>query len=344
MSTNTRVKSFEKILTPRQVIDEYSISQSQSDKIQSYRKIVQDILDRKDHRLIVVVGPCSIHDYDSAIDYARQLKSIVVEYPNLFIIMRVYFEKPRTTVGWKGFINDPDLNDTYNLDKGLRLARRLMVEITRIGLPIGCEFLDVFTPQYISDLVTWGAIGARTCESQIHRQLASGLSMPVGFKNTTTGEIQHAVDGMISSSYPHIFLGIDQDAKTCKFSTTGNEYTHIILRGSTSSPNYKRKYVERAVALQAKHRSIMIDCSHDNSRKQYTNQRVVLDDIIRQISTYTPHNILGVMIESNINPGKQRIGKDLKYGISITDGCVGFDETGNMLRSLNDCINIRSKL
>ena len=290
-----------------------------------------------------VVGPCSIHNYDDAIEYAKRLAFLKKKYDrHLLIIMRVYFEKPRTTVGWKGFINDPDLNNTFNVNKGLREARRLLVAINAMGLPCGCEMLDPFTPQYFDDLVSWAAIGARTCESQIHRQLVSGLSMPTGFKNTTSGNVQSALDGIRAASIEHVFFGINDDGENCMIHTTGNKNTHLILRGSTSGPNYFKEFVESCPCD-----NIVIDCSHGNSCKNYKNQGKVFMNVLNQMKEERSkkgnkiRKIIGIMLESNLEEGKQAIElvASLKPGISVTDACISIEETTTLLEQLFQAVN-----
>ncbi|MBN1695882.1 MAG: 3-deoxy-7-phosphoheptulonate synthase [Spirochaetales bacterium] len=301
------------------------------------RKIVCDILNKKDRRLLAIVGPCSIHDSQSALEYALRLKRIQKKISDrLYIIMRTYFEKPRTTIGWKGLITDPYLNGTYAIAAGLSIARKLLLDITELGLPCGTEMLDPITPQYIADLISWASIGARTTESQTHREMASGLSMPVGFKNGTGGNLELAVNAMKSSRHSHSFIGIDQDGKTSICTTAGNRTTHIILRGGASKPNYYEEDVEAAETMISKagiEPAIIIDCSHGNSGKQYTRQARVLHSLCDQ-RRRGKTSIVGFMIESNLKPGSQKIPADpadLVYGQSITDECVGWEETEEML-------------
>ncbi|THH00795.1 hypothetical protein EW026_g1810 [Hermanssonia centrifuga] len=307
------------------------------------------ILAGQDDRVIVVVGPCSIHSTEQALEYAHLLKEKLSTWPNLLIIMRAYFEKPRTTVGWKGLINDPDIDGTFKINKGLRLARQLLCDLTHLGIPVGSELLDTISPQYISDLTSWGAIGARTTESQLHRELASGVSFPIGFKNGTDGSMSVAVDAMRSSSNPHAFMGVTEQGLAAIVKTRGNQDVHVILRGGTSGPNYSAEHVQKAAAAITKarpqhHPSIMVDCSHGNSQKNHNNQPKVVDVICEQLRA-GERNITGVMIESHINEGRQDVPPEgpasLKHGISITDACVDWATTVQMLDHLNEAVTHR---
>lgn len=329
MLNNSRIKTFSTLPTPKEVIEKYDLD-DKSFVVKS-RETIENILTGKDKKLLVVVGPCSIHDYDLAIEYAKMLKSL--ETKNLFIVMRVYFEKPRTCLGWKGFIYDPYLDESNNISDGLIMARKLLIELTKMEIPIGLEFLDTITPQYLADLVSWGAIGARTTESQIHRQLASGLSMPIGFKNLTDGNIEKAIEGMKSASYPHAFLGIDESGKSCFIETVGNPYSHIILRGGATGTNYNE---ETLIKLEKKglKNKIIIDCSHGNSEKDFKRQ-VLVATYIRRLHMLKSFNIGGIMIESNINEGNQSISCNLKYGVSVTDGCISWQDTEYLLKLLD---------
>jgi 3-deoxy-7-phosphoheptulonate synthase len=309
---------------------------------------VQKILKGEDDRLIVVVGPCSIHDPEAAMDYARRLVAERRRFADtLEIVMRVYFEKPRTTVGWKGLINDPDLDGSFDIGKGLHLARNLLLEVNRLGLPAGCEFLDIITPQYFADLVTWGAIGARTTESQVHREMASGLSCPVGFKNGTDGNVKIAIDAVQAASHPHHFVAVTKHGKTAIASTTGNADCHVILRGG-KAPNYDADSVG-AVCQQLEAAGlvprVMIDASHGNSSKKPENQPAVLADIAAQIGSGSTR-ISGVMIESHIKAGRQDIvpGQPLEYGKSVTDGCIDWETTVKSLEVLSEGVKARRKL
>ncbi len=313
------------------------------------RKTIHTIMAGKDDRLLVVVGPCSIHDPAAALDYARRLKPLRDRYTDtLEIVMRVYFEKPRTTVGWKGLINDPYLDESYRIDEGLRIARQLLIEINRLGLPAGSEFLDVISPQYIGDLIAWGAIGARTTESQVHRELASGLSAPIGFKNGTDGNLKIALDAIQAAARPHHFLSVHKNGQVAIVQTNGNKDCHVILRGG-KAPNYDAASVAAACKeLEAAKlpTTLMVDCSHANSSKQHERQVDVARDIAAQIAGGSRH-VFGLMIESHINAGAQKFtaGKDdvskLEYGKSITDACLGWDDTNTALQVLADAVKAR---
>lgn len=335
---NVRIKD-KRTLVPSSVLHkEYPITKNSVKTVISARKAISNILKNRDERMIIVVGPCSVHDVKSAKEYARLLLQEAKKHiSELVIIMRVYFEKPRTTIGWKGLINDPDLSNSFRINKGLRMARQLLLDISNMGLPCATEFLDVISPQYISDLVAWGAIGARTTESQTHRELASGLSCPIGFKNGTKGNIGIAIDAVRAAASKHHFLGVTKQGSTAIFETTGNKDTHIILRGGENGPNYFRKYVDETAKLLQEYNlphKIMIDCSHGNSRKDHKKQSLVVDDICKQYND-SGKNILGVMIESNLREGNQSIFvTPLEYGKSITDACVGWKETVQMIDKL----------
>ena len=301
------------------------------------RRQLENVLNGDDERFAVIVGPCSIHDQSAAIDYAERLKPLADKLADrIMIVMRVYFEKPRTTVGWKGLIYDPNLNDTYQIEDGLHRARQLLLEIAETGLSSATEFLDPIVPQYVSDLVTWAAIGARTTESQIHRQMASGLSMPVGFKNGTDGDPQTAVDALVAARTPQAFLGIDHDGQASIVETRGNRNCHLVMRGGRSGTNFDPRSI--AAATDALRKSgapapIVVDCSHGNSNKDHTRQHIAFRDVLQQRLAGNS-DLIGVMLESNINPGAQKLGADpseLEYGISITDSCIGWDETVDLL-------------
>jgi 3-deoxy-7-phosphoheptulonate synthase len=334
-----RIKWTKVVLPPVFLDEELPISSEASSTVFTARNQVSDILAGRDPRLLVVVGPCSIHDPKAAREYALKLKPVMAELSDsLCIVMRVYFEKPRTTVGWKGLINDPHLDQSYKINDGLRLARHLLLDLAEMGVPAGTEFLDIISPQYFVDLVTWGAIGARTTESQVHRQLVSGLSCPVGFKNGTSGNVQIAIDAILSASGEHTFLGGTKNGQTAIFATTGNPECHIILRGGRSSTNYDAASVDatgRQMEKAGLRPRIMIDCSHANSSKDYTRQALVARDITEQI-TAGDRRIMGVMIESNLVAGAQKLvaGKPLVYGQSMTDACIGWPETVDILREL----------
>ena len=349
LTDNTRITGLMEVSPPNEIITEFPISADSSELVFKSRKEISDILHGRDDRLVVVVGPCSIHDPESALEYAKRLKSLEAKHSNqLKIVMRVYFEKPRTTIGWKGLINDPNLDNSYDVNLGLRKARKVLLDINNLGLPAGTEFLDMITPQYLADLISWGAIGARTTESQIHRELASGLSCPVGFKNSTNGSIQVAIDAIGSASNSHIFLSITKEGKSAIFNSSGNEDCHVILRGG-SDTNYESSFVEstsKELEAAKKSKNVMIDMSHGNSKKQFKRQLIVNKDISDQISS-GEDRIFGVMIESNLEEGNQKIGplEEIKYGQSITDACVGWNDTEIMINQLSTAIeNKRKKL
>jgi len=298
------------------------------------RNEVERLLDREDQRLLVVVGPCSIHDPRIALDYASQLKGLAEEVKEtLLLVMRVYFEKPRTTVGWKGLINDPDLDGSHKVEKGIRLARQILVEVNELGVPAATETLDPITPQYLAELISWSAIGARTTESQTHRELASGLSMPVGFKNGTDGSLDTAINAMKAALAPHHFLGINQDGLTSVIQTRGNRYGHLVLRGGKHGPNFDAiaiREAEEGLEKAGLRQEIMVDCNHANSGKDPVRQEIVLRDIVRQIKDGN-QSLIGVMIESNLKGGNQKIGPDMEYGVSITDACLDWENTRRIL-------------
>jgi 3-deoxy-7-phosphoheptulonate synthase len=340
-----RIKEIKNVVLPTELHAEFPASEDSQTLTCDTRKEIHNVLHGKDDRLIVIVGPCSIHDPEAAIDYASRLKEVKDRLSDqLLIVMRVYFEKPRTTVGWKGLINDPMLDGSFHINQGLRLARKMLLDLTNMGIPTATEFLDLVTPQYVADLISWGAIGARTTESQVHRELASGLSCPVGFKNSTDGTLKNAIDAIRAAAQPHHFLSMTMDGKSAIFSTTGNDDGHIILRGG-ALPNYDRKNVTRAeeqlenCGLPA---NVMIDCSHANSMKQPEKQVAVASDVAQQISDGDSH-IVGVMIESHINAGRQDIveGKELLYGVSITDACINWDDTVGVLDTLAESVTTR---
>lgn len=306
------------------------------------RETVKRIISGSESRLIVVLGPCSIHDQVAGLEYARRLKSLSDQVAGtMMLIMRVYFEKPRTTVGWKGLINDPHLNDTFDIQTGIRIARRILLEVANMELPAATELLEPITPQYIADLISLTAIGARTTESPTHRQMSSGLSMPVGFKNGTDGSLQVALDAMLSARSAHSFLGIDNDGKTCIVNTKGNPWGFLVLRGGRSGSNYEMAILADAVDRLTEAKlptGLMVDCSHANSNKDYRLQHVAWNDCIAQ-RVAGNRNIVGLMLESNLNPGSQSLPKDLtqlRYGVSITDGCIGWEETERLILSAND--------
>lgn len=338
---NVNVNSIKKLITPDELRYALPNTTQNLSFVNQSRETIKNILNGHDTRKIVVVGPCSIHDIDMAKEYGLFLRKMQKKFEkHIFIVMRVYFEKPRTTIGWKGLINDPDLNNTFKINKGLKLARELLIYLNQIGIPCGYEILDTFTPQYIDELISWGAIGARTTESQIHRQLVSGLSMPVGFKNNSSGDMEIARDAMLSSSYPHCFYGINERGHASIVETKGNKHTHIILRGSKYGTNYDYNSVKHAMTILEDgglKPNIMIDCSHGNSGKNYKNQRYVIEYTVNNIKNKVD-NVMGFMIESNLVEGKQKLvfGKkdELEWGISITDSCVGLEETEHLLQLL----------
>jgi len=342
---DVRIEQGDELLAPMQVMRELALSDRASETTFAGRKVVHDILRGADDRLLAVVGPCSIHDDKSAIDYAKRLAAAREKLGHdLAIVMRVYFEKPRTTVGWKGFINDPHMDETFDMNEGLRLARKLLLAINELGVPCGTEFLDLISPQYIADLIAWGAIGARTTESQSHRQLASGLSCPVGFKNGTDGNIRIAVDAIKAAAARHHFISVTKSGHVAVFKTAGNEDCHIILRGGTR-PNYDAASVEAAcrdLAAAGLAQHLMIDFSHANSGKDYRRQAEVAKDVGGQIAKGEVR-IVGVMLESHINAGRQDMlpGKPLDYGVSITDACLGWDDTVKLLDGLAAAVRAR---
>lgn len=336
---NTRIQTSHILTKPDELLQEMPVTPPILELIYQTRESIRKILQGEDKRLLVIVGPCSIHDPKAAMEYATQLSQAIEKYKdNLCIIMRVYFEKPRTQIGWKGLINDPTLDNQFNINQGLKLARKLLIEINQLGVPTASELLDTIIPQYIADLLSWSAIGARTTESQIHRELASGISTPLGFKNGTTGSIKIAIDAVLAASYPHHFLGISKKGIATILYTTGNPDCHVILRGSTEHTNYDRDSIAYTVGQLKKahlpHR-VMIDCSHGNSRKQYLQQIDVINDITEQLQV-DPSSIMGVMIESNLVEGKQELKPNhpLTYGQSITDGCLSWKQTKPLLEKL----------
>jgi 3-deoxy-7-phosphoheptulonate synthase len=336
-TNDLRVTSLRPLISPAELKKDLPLTEEAASCVEKSRETVTAILGQRDPRLLAIVGPCSVHDEAAIIEYAGRLCELHRKLADrLFVVMRVYFEKPRTTIGWRGFIIDPRLDGTYDIAMGLTKARRILMEISRMGLPIGTEMLDPIVPQYTADLVSWSAIGARTTESQTHRDMASGLSMPVGFKNNTDGDIQSAVDAIVASARPHSFLGIDQNGQTCVVSTTGNTSTHIILRGGRRGGNFRADMLEEAAFLlkQAHLPPVfVVDCSHGNSDKDHTRQELVLRSILASRRQGVP-GIQGFMLESNLNEGRQNLGDDpskLAYGVSITDPCIGWDKTDELL-------------
>jgi 3-deoxy-7-phosphoheptulonate synthase len=342
------VESIRPLIPPAILLEELPLTEKGSLVVGRTRREVSRILNGEDDRLIVIVGPCSIHDPVAGLEYARRLEALADELAeDLRIVMRVYFEKPRTTVGWKGLINDPELDGSFAINKGLRLARKLLLDLVELGLPSGCEFLDPITPQFIADLVTWGAIGARTTESQVHRELASALSMPVGFKNGTDGGVQIAIDALHAAAHPHRFLGVTEQGLAGIVSTRGNPDCHVILRGGQDGPNYDALHVQKTLAalrdakLPAR---LMVDTSHGNSEKDYTRQPVVARDVAGQV-VQGESGVIGLMMESFLVDGRQEL-KDrtkLVHGQSITDGCMGWETTVPVLRDLAAAVRARRK-
>jgi 3-deoxy-7-phosphoheptulonate synthase len=334
-----RIKWTKVVLPPVFLEEELPLTEKASDTVFRARKEIGDILHGRDRRLLVVVGPCSIHDTKAAREYGARLKQVSEELSrDLLLVMRVYFEKPRTTIGWKGLINDPHLDESFRINDGLRLARHLLLDLNELGVPAGTEFLDMITPQYLADLVSWGAIGARTTESQVHRELVSGLSCPVGFKNGTSGNVQIAVEAVQSAAHPHTFLGHTKHGQSAIFVTKGNPDCHVILRGGRKTVNYDEASVKEAAALLEKGGlapRVMIDCSHANSNKDHMRQLAVCRDVAAQLRNGS-EKIIGVMLESNLVAGAQKLRRDkpLVYGQSITDACIGWDDTLLLLREL----------
>lgn len=341
------ISGMQEVIAPEELHREYPVTDLASDTVYHARQVIHEILNGEDDRLLVITGPCSIHDPKAAREYAERLKVLKDELKDdLFVVMRVYFEKPRTTVGWKGLINDPHLDDSFNINHGLRVARSLLLDIAEMGVPAGTEFLDLISPQYIADLVSWGAIGARTTESQGHRELASGLSCPVGFKNGTDGGLRIAIDAIQAASRPHVFMSLTKQGHSAIFSTTGNEDCHIILRGG-KQPNYDAASINEAASqLEAANQSnkLMVDCSHANSGKDHNKQADVCRNLAAQIAE-GDQRIFGLMLESHLVAGRQDVDKveDLMYGQSITDACMNWDETEVLLRELAKAVEQRKK-
>ena len=343
---DVRIKHITEVRPPREIHELYPITEQAAQTVYDTRQQIHNILSGRDDRLLVIIGPCSIHDPGAAREYASRLKDqIAAHKEDLLIVMRVYFEKPRTTVGWKGLINDPDLNESFEINKGLGIARQLLRDINDLGVPAATEFLDLISPQYITDLVSWGAIGARTTESQGHRELASGLSCPVGFKNGTNGGFKIAVDAIRAANNPHIFMSMTKDGHSAIFETNGNEDCHVILRGGNDGPNYEPEFVADAVSqLQAAgvEDKLMVDCSHANSSKQHERQLIVADSIAQQLSEGSPY-IMGAMVESHLVDGRQDVepGKPLNYGQSITDACIDWESSLGLLETLAEGVRAR---
>ncbi len=338
------IRGLRPLIAPGILIEEYPVTESASVLISDAREAIKKILAGTDDRIIAVVGPCSIHDPDAALDYAGRLAELADALRGeLLIVMRVYFEKPRTTVGWKGLINDPNIDGSFDINQGLRAARELLYRLAEIGVPTGCEFLDTISPQFIADLVSWGAIGARTTESQVHRELASGLSMPVGFKNGTAGSISIAVDAIVAASHPHHFLSVTKQGISAIVETEGNPYCHLILRGSNTGPNFDAASIASAASkLREKGliARVMVDCSHGNSNKDFRNQPRVAADLSEQIAN-GDETIAGVMLESNLREGNQD--EPVDYGVSITDACISWETTVEVLNSLAEAVRQRRR-
>ena len=342
---DVRIAGLHEVLPPAELHAEFPIDEQASETVYQNREAIHKILHDEDDRLVVVVGPCSIHDPEAAREYAKRLKPLIDELADdLCIIMRVYFEKPRTTVGWKGLINDPDMDGSFHINEGLRLARSLLLDLAKQGVPAGTEFLDLISPQYIADLISWGAVGARTTESQGHRELASGLSCPIGFKNSTDGGFKIAIDAVHAASRPHVFMSLTKEGHSAIFSTTGNEDCHIILRGG-NQPNYDTESIQTASDQLEKsglRSSLMVDCSHANSSKDYLRQIDVCRDVAGQVSK-GDKRIMGVMIESHLLEGRQDVveGQEITYGQSITDACISWESTEGLLRELAVAVQAR---
>lgn len=337
---NVNISAEQILVTPEELKAKYPLSLNDEASISAARQTISDILHGRDNRLLVVCGPCSIHDPEAALEYAACLKKLAEDTKDrLFIVMRVYFEKPRTTVGWKGLINDPHMDGSFDVEHGLHLARQLLLKLVSMGLPLATEALDPNSPQYLGDLFSWSAIGARTTESQTHREMASGLSMPVGFKNGTDGSLGTAINAMKAASMPHRFMGINQSGQVCLLQTQGNPNGHIILRGG-KTPNYEAEHVKECEVQMAKaglNAALMIDCSHGNSNKDYRRQTEVVNSLIEQIKAGNT-SIIGMMLESNINEGRQSSEQpraDMAYGVSVTDACISWETTDALLRKVH---------
>jgi len=346
-TNNLKVTAITPIIAPADLRQVFPLSDANREFVSKSRERIKEILQRKDRRLMVVVGPCSIHDPEAAVEYARRLAELSKKVNDqLLLIMRVYFEKPRTTVGWKGLINDPDMNGTHLISKGLGIARGLLIRLTSLGVPVANEMLDPITPEYVADMISWGAIGARTTESQTHREMSSGLSFPVGFKNGTDGNLQIAIDAMKAAQHPHNFLGINREGRTSIIQTSGNPDVHIVLRGGSRKPNYHAEDIaqtEESLKKNGLFPTIMVDCSHGNSNKDYQRQPEVLEDVVSQVAKGNG-SISGVMIESFLSAGNQKIPADpsqLKYGVSITDACIDWDTTERILLQAHDRLQKR---
>ena len=338
-----RIINTQELISPQEIIDSFSPSEKGFATIINARDQIKNILDKSIKKFMIVVGPCSIHDVDAAKEYATRLKNLESSLSaNCLIVMRVYFEKPRTVIGWKGLINDPDLDGSFKINKGIKIARKLLIDLAEMEIPCGHEFLDLVSPQYVSDLISWGAIGARTTESQSHRELASGLSCPVGFKNGTDGSLQIAIDAMNAARHSHSFLSVTKEGKSAIFNTAGNDDCHIIHRGGNNKSNYESDDVKNSVRILEQNGmrpNIMIDASHANSNKDFKMQSKVVDDVKCQLLS-GEKNLIGIMLESNLVEGNQKINSrdKLKYGQSITDSCIGWEETENIILDLDDTL------
>jgi 3-deoxy-7-phosphoheptulonate synthase len=339
-TNDLNIASIEALITPQALKQQLPLEGAALESVREARQTIFDILDRKDPRIFIVIGPCSIHDVDAAIEYANRLKVLSEEVKDtLYLVMRVYFEKPRTSVGWKGLINDPYMDDTFKIEEGLSKGRKLLLDIAQLGLPTSTEALDPISPQYMQDIIAWSAIGARTTESQTHREMSSGLSSPVGFKNGTDGGLTVSINAMQSVSSPHRFLGINEQGEVSVVTTKGNPYAHVVLRGGSAGPNYDSVHVaqcEKALEKGGVSRNIMIDCSHANSNKDAAVQPLVMKDVTHQILEGND-SIIGLMVESNLHFGNQSIPKDLsqlKYGVSVTDACIDWDDTEKSIREM----------
>lgn len=337
---NKCVREIVRLVSPAKIKEQFPANIGQCEQVSRHRQAARDIIEGKDQRLLVVAGPCSIHDTRAALEYASRLAAVAEEIKDkALVIMRVYFEKPRTTVGWKGLINDPHMDDSCEMAEGIAIARKLLLDIVDLGLPTGTEFLDPIIPQYIADMISWAAVGARTTESQTHREMASGLSMPVGFKNGTDGSVQTAMDALQSSQSPHSFLGIDQNGFTSIVKTMGNPDSHIVLRGGRNGPNYEPEQIAQILKQIEKsgvQSSLVVDCSHANSNKDYKRQVIVWESILKQRNAGRKE-IVGAMLESHIHADKQAVSKNregLKYGVSVTDACIDWETTEKLLRSI----------
>lgn len=341
-----RIDQIRPLIPPAIVMEEIPATEAQMATTSRAREAASRIVNGEDDRLLIIVGPCSVHDPKAGLEYAERLRAQAERFSDdLFIIMRTYFEKPRTTVGWKGLINDPNLDGSFNINQGLRVARKFLCDVVDLGVPTGTEFLDPISPQFVADLVSWGAIGARTTESQVHRELGSGLSMPVGFKNGTGGNKQIAVDAVSSASHPHHFLSVTKQGLAAIVSTKGNQACHVILRGGANGPNYSREHVSETLELTQKAGlkcGVMVDTSHANSQKNHENQPKVAADLAAQIADGN-RGLMGVMIESHLKPGRQdaKDGAEFEYGVSITDACIGFDQTVPVLETLAQAVVAR---